>query len=280
MPNAISVHIGVNIVDPNHYSGWSGPLSACEADADVMTQIAMQQGFAATVLKTAAATRAAVTNCIADAADKLQRDDFFLLTYAGHGGQIKDVDGDEEDLKDETWCLYDGQLLDDELNILWSEFAEGVRIFVLSDSCHSGSVTKGVGATAMAKRNDLVTEDDATGVRFMPRKPAIDTFKKNRDFYSNLQYQLPDPRPPIRATVRLFSGCQDDQLSSEGEYKGVRNGRFTRTLKDLWADGQFRGNYNDFHKGIIAAMPETQQPNHLVVGEPSSDYDGQRPFTI
>jgi hypothetical protein len=43
---------------------------------------------------------------------------------------------------DETWCLYDGQLLDDELHGAWEKFQAGVRILVFSDSCHSGTVLK------------------------------------------------------------------------------------------------------------------------------------------
>ena len=70
----------------------------------------------------------------------LSSGDFFFLTYSGHGGQVPDVTGEEADKQDETWCLYDGQLIDDELYLELSRFAAGVRILVLSDSCHSGTV--------------------------------------------------------------------------------------------------------------------------------------------
>ena len=30
----VSLHVGLNKVDPQHYAGWSGPLNACEADAE------------------------------------------------------------------------------------------------------------------------------------------------------------------------------------------------------------------------------------------------------
>jgi len=272
MAQGISLHIGVNDVDPDHYNGWSGPLKACENDADDMHRLAVDQGFDATVLKTAAATRAGVTGHIEKAAGVLESGDFFLLTYAGHGGQLKDVDGDEEDLKDETWCLFDGQLLDDELNVLWAQFAGGVRILLLSDSCHSGSVSKGMSAGTKA----IADDDDGGTYRFMPRKAAVDTFKKNRQFYASLQLDLPDPRPSISATVRLISGCQDNQRS--GESQG--NGLFTRALTTLWEGGKFEGDYDRLHRLICEALPDRQQPNQLVLGTPNPDYDRQRPFAI
>ena len=32
-PKGISLHIGLNRVDPIHYAGWKGELVACENDA-------------------------------------------------------------------------------------------------------------------------------------------------------------------------------------------------------------------------------------------------------
>ena len=37
---AVSIHIGLNSVDPKHYAGWSGDLMACEFDANDMAAIA------------------------------------------------------------------------------------------------------------------------------------------------------------------------------------------------------------------------------------------------
>jgi hypothetical protein len=72
----------------------------------------------------------------------VRADDIFLLTYSGHGGQVPDTNGDEPDRKDETWVLYDGELVDDELHELYTQFKSGTRVVVLSDSCHSGTVTR------------------------------------------------------------------------------------------------------------------------------------------
>ena len=65
-----------------------------------------------------------------------------MLSDSGHGGQVPDKNDDEPDAQDETWCLYDGELLDDETYSLLSELSEGVRILVFSDSCHSGTSIK------------------------------------------------------------------------------------------------------------------------------------------
>ena len=70
--------------------------------------------------------------------------DIFWITYSGHGSQVPDQNGDESDGLDETWCLYDCQILDDTLFDLWSRFKEGVRIVIFSDSCHSGTIARAI----------------------------------------------------------------------------------------------------------------------------------------
>lgn len=52
MSTGISLHIGLNAVDPQHYQGWSGVLAACELDANDMTMIAKKAGFQPTTLLT------------------------------------------------------------------------------------------------------------------------------------------------------------------------------------------------------------------------------------
>src|SRR6185436_6155677 len=115
MAKGVSVHIGINEVDPAHYGGWTGALNACEADAEDLQTVATSQGFATTMLCTSEATRAAVIAAIKSAAGATVAGDLFFLSYAGHGGQVPDLNGDEQDLQDETWCLFDGQLINDEL---------------------------------------------------------------------------------------------------------------------------------------------------------------------
>lgn len=126
-PRGLGLHIGLNEVDPDHYQGWNGRLKACEADARDMQAITSARGFASSCLMTREATAAAVTSAIAETANQLEAGDFFVLSYSGHGGQVPDASGDEPDLRDETWVLWDRQLIDDELYSLWGSFKPGVR---------------------------------------------------------------------------------------------------------------------------------------------------------
>ena len=43
------------------------------------------------------------------------------------------------DGQDETFCFYDGQLVDDKMFEFLSQIREGVRCFVITDCCNSGS---------------------------------------------------------------------------------------------------------------------------------------------
>lgn len=266
MTKGLSIHIGLNKVDENYYGGWDGQLGGCINDANDMFDISTFQGFQATKLIDEQATRKAVLQAISQASEKLTKDDIFLLSYSGHGGQRQDYSHDEDDGMDETWCLFDGELLDDELMVLWKKLAAGVRVLVISDSCHSGSITKDPREEAK-KYTDL-------SPRTMPQDVAERTAVAYRDSHGS----LPRNRDAgeLKATIRLLSGCQDNQLSFDTGYNGV----FTTQLKRVWGNGSFSGNYAQLHKQILTQMPAHQSPNHSVIGVQDSEYDKQRPFQI
>jgi hypothetical protein len=141
-PTGYALAIGLNKVDPGHYCGWNGELSGCEPDAMDMKEIAENQGLIVETLLTAQATRERVLAELDDLAGRLMSGDLLVVSYSGHGGYLPDLNGDESDGLDETWCLYDGEILDDELHGAWMKFQAGVRILVFSDSCHSGTVLR------------------------------------------------------------------------------------------------------------------------------------------
>ncbi|WP_353814986.1 caspase family protein [Agromyces sp. SYSU T00266] len=139
-PTGLSLHIGVNNVDPAAYPFHVPPLAGCINDANDMRDLAQGQGFRVRQLLDGAATSAAVIDGIRTAAQQLGSGDIFLITYSGHGSQVPDPA--EDDQRSETWVLWDRQLIDDELYALWGLFRPDVRIIVISDSCHSGTVTR------------------------------------------------------------------------------------------------------------------------------------------
>ena len=269
MKRGISLHLGLNYVDPKHYDGWDGELFACEADAKDMTALAKSRGFKPKTLLRKQVTVKAVKAAILKAAKALKSGDTFMLTYSGHGGQVPDTNGDEgrfgdtDDAMDETWCLFDRQFIDDELAALYARFKAGVRILVLSDSCHSGSVTR----VRMPQGR----------VRLLPPAKAKQVYEKKKAVYDAVQRELTGAElQDVKAAVLLISGCQDRQVSRDGDF----NGAFTGTLKTVWNNGAFTGNYKNFRDQIAAKMSSDQIPNYFVIGMPNKSFENEPPFTI
>lgn len=198
-----SLHVGLNAVSPDTYGGWSGPLTACEADAWDMARICEGAGCDSRVLPTEMATWGAVAMWISEAARQAAAGDFVCITYSGHGGQVPDTNGDEVDGWDETWCLFDRELIDDELRALLTLFAPGVRVLVLSDSCHSGTMTKLAPMTRPRRARGL----------------------------------------PTAAGVLLISGCQDNQLSDDGAKNGAFTGALLKVWDGGRFEGNYRKFY-------------------------------------
>ncbi len=265
----ISLHFGLNAVDPNGYQGWDGVLGGCEPDARDMKAIADARGFRSSLILTSDATSSRLQSELRKAATELTSGDILFLTYSGHGGQVPNTNGDDEsDGQDETWCLFDREFVDDELFCAFARFVPGVRILVLSDSCHSGTVTRMKPFAAMAPQQTP---------RALPQDIGEKVYQAHKSLYDALQSSLPPfERAGVKATVLLISGCQDHQLSGDLGTNGV----FTVALKRIWNNGQFQGNYSSFHSAIQASMPLNQQPNLFTYGTSNQGFLGQRPFSI
>ncbi len=273
--------IGVNKVNPADYDGqWDGALPCCEKDATDIDTLAKSLGYDKRfLLKTSKATRQNVLRALKTAAKDLKKGDLFVIYYSGHGGQVTDINGDETDAYDETWCLYDGQLIDDEIYYAFTGFKECVRIFMISDSCHSGTVAKVA----------MMNADETTGVlkkklyKFMPEEVTGKAYMRKRELYDKIQMndlmKLSNPKNKdyaysTRASVKLISGCQDNQYSQAGAINSV----FTAMLMKVWRNGTFKGSYKSFHKKILDLMPPDQTPNLYNVGARDSDFNLQKPF--
>lgn len=89
------------------------------------------------LLQSSQATKSAVTSALQEGVCGTSDDGLFIFYYSGHGGQVRDKSGDEEDGKDETFCLWDGELSDD---TVWSVIQGAkCRVFMVTDCCNSGT---------------------------------------------------------------------------------------------------------------------------------------------
>jgi len=101
------------------------------------------------------ATKIAIRGAWTDFVNKAVKDDTIIFTYAGHGSQMPElVAGDEEDELDEFLQLpgFDRTradetdheiIVDNEMNAWFAEAeAKGIRVLFVSDSCHSGGMSR------------------------------------------------------------------------------------------------------------------------------------------
>ena len=270
MAKGRSFHIGLNRIDPGHY-GTDGKLAGCHADARDMEALAASLGYdPRPKVLDEEGTVDRVKAEINAASAELDAGDIFFMTYSGHGGQVPDKNGDEAsdqfggaagDDKDETWCLFDRQLTDDELHALLAGFAAGVRIIVLSDSCHSGTVTRNL---------DL-------GGRTLPREVLDNVYREHTEEYDTVQRGYPArDRVSVAASVILISGCMDNQTSADG----AGNGLFTEKLKGQWDNGNYRGSLRKLRSRVVQQMPPEQTPNYYVVGQRNRTFERAQAFAI
>ncbi len=86
-------------------------LEGINYDVDMATNIAKRLGISETNITTLAdnqATLANVRSAFRNIANNTSRDDKVLIYFSGHGSQVEDTTGDEEDGQDETIVMHDG----------------------------------------------------------------------------------------------------------------------------------------------------------------------------
>jgi hypothetical protein len=250
-------------VDPSAHYGLNGELPNSESDAKAMCDLAQSCGFAAATLLTASATASNLIREIQNARSLLEPGDLFFLSFSGHGGQLADYPPDdppEPDKKDETWWLFDREYRDDDINIELGNFKEGVRILVISDSCHSGSVIK---------------------------NPAVQYATSNKHYCrrNGAQWRAPkkqdtpilDPAISFKPSAILLSASDDAGVANTDPKE--RNSVFTKAVMDVWNNGAFKGNYLRFHADIQEAIGTEQLPQIFTLGDTAA-FINQQPFFI
>ena len=103
------------------------------------------------------ATKKKIISALNSLALQSKESDIIYIHFSGHGQQMTDLNGDEEDRKDESWIPYDAykkpcnkdhgekHLSDDEICVLLTKIKYKIgisgKLIVVVDACHSGTST-------------------------------------------------------------------------------------------------------------------------------------------
>lgn len=258
----------------NNYPGTQMDLQGCVNDANDWAAVLAGRGFKVTRLLDDQATKAAMVKAMNELIGKAGKGDSLVITFSGHGTYQPDEDGDEADGLDEALCPYDLQargeaLIDDEIRQIFGTRKDGVRIVLISDSCHSGTVTRAAKAE----------KDADTRPRFMPMGNWLPARLLPKDRAGKLATTMVAPAgtsPLLGAYANklgdlLLSGCKEgpNNYSYDARIAGRFNGAFTfyalKALKGLKAEAT----YADWHKAIVKYLPSASYPQspQIVGGE-------------
>lgn len=143
---AVAVITYLTHVDPKAYGGaWDGACPGTDVDAAKMAALCRARAIPYIALSNETATSFRFLSACAgaakavEAAAKAGAKPLVVIYYSGHGGQVADTGGDEADGKDETICLWDGQLTDDVMYAGLCKFPEDCLVAFITDSCNSGT---------------------------------------------------------------------------------------------------------------------------------------------
>jgi hypothetical protein len=215
-PKKYALCIGIN------YKGTDAQLNGCLEDVRRISEVLSKQGYEITTLLEENATLMNILNAMVKFALKARRGDTLFFHYSGHGGQLRDQNGEELTGIDSTLVPYDymtkGQIRDDFIySYMINLLPAGVKLFGLVDACHSGS--------SFDLRYQITDQStmkalDASG-QWQYQSGALNTallFRENKKYVKS------------NAEVYMLSGCQDQQTSADA----FMNGRYTGALTDCF----------------------------------------------
>jgi hypothetical protein len=248
------------LVGVNRYRVPGADLRGCVNDVLNMQKVLTQHyGFSKsdiTALTDLKATQKAMQSAIAQLIRGARRGDVLLVHFSGHGSNVPDNDGDEADSRDEILCPTDldwkNPFRDDWLRKTFDSMRAGVSLTVITDCCHSGTITRAVQPPdAKIKERylpspwDLVAVESGRklrGARHSGLHKASQASRRTRDIISA---DLPEV---------LISGCRADQTSADAFIGGSYNGALTFNLVATINQAKGGLTHRELHDGTIAKL--------------------------
>ena len=179
--------------------------------------------------------------------------DSLIFHYSGHGGSVKDTDGDEEDGMDETLIPVDykqaGHIVDDEVHdVLVRGLPKGVRLTSIMDCCHSESIldlpyiytVNGDLQIIETSKNEGIATLVGAGTRFLLDGNKTKAIASIKEGMKHLMSSTSGGNSAARektiktrsteADVIQFSGCRDSQTSADAQIGGEATGAMSYAL--------------------------------------------------
>lgn len=159
-----------------------------------------------------------------------RKGDMLFFQYSGHGTQlatrdeIGEVDGMDEAVVpfDFNWDDVSTFITDNEFNNLFRQVPEGVTFIWVSDSCHSGGLTR------QLKNRSFVAKEPNNSARFLI-PPADINWRVETANAAHINARA-FSKPVSNINVGLISGCASHQTSADAYFNGRYNGALTYHL--------------------------------------------------
>ena len=277
MGKLYGLHIGVQKYG-RIYDASVNRLTGCYNDMNAMSDIAKRAG-ALSVVTMGDAKRYQLEEQLRRLAFDTKDGDILLFTYAGHGYPVpNNTNNDPADGRmDETICLSDAIVTDDDLYELFSAFKPGVRIVCFFDSCHSGSLGQWQEAPLGGALDQVIDTKAPFTDGLEARRIATSKYEGFVEEYENdPQDILPpvSPRLPLEAVGICYSACGDtiDDIAYEENGGGI----FTNTTRSILADTELDISYLELMQRIKSGRRLGDVSQHPIVTPLPSSANAKR----
>jgi len=197
-----------------------------------------------------AANRNGILKAMNDLLKKSNANDIAFIFYAGHGSQVPNSLAREEDKKDEsmvpsdTWKPGVEDIRDKELAKIYNDFLDkGIKLTVIMDCCHSGSLSRG------------------------PNDPGLFRFIDDANYDAKDASQPTPPETRPEGNFLILSAAQDNELAQEQrDEHNIPHGAFTIALMQALEQQSVNASATNLFTSIRAILKSNGKKQEPVLG--------------